>query len=195
MVFSTTIQAAIKFAIKTHELLQKQKRKGKDVPYVVHPLIVGLLLSRAGASDAVIAAGILHDTIEDSTPKKPVTVALITEKFGSHIAALVASVTEDSAIADWERRKEESLRRIDTYTSESLWIKSADVLANVSELLDDYGKQGEATFARFAAGKARVVHHYCACITALEQRSKECGLNPFLHELHQHRNALEALRG
>jgi (p)ppGpp synthase/HD superfamily hydrolase len=60
----------IRFSIKTHEVCQKQTRKGKDIPYITHPLIVGLILARAGAGEEVVIAGILHDTIEDSTPKK-----------------------------------------------------------------------------------------------------------------------------
>jgi len=40
------IQKAIKFAVKTHEVYQKQARKGKDVSYITHPLTVGLILSQ-----------------------------------------------------------------------------------------------------------------------------------------------------
>jgi (p)ppGpp synthase/HD superfamily hydrolase len=38
MVYREQIKKAIRFAIKTHEVYQKQKRKGKDVPYITHPL-------------------------------------------------------------------------------------------------------------------------------------------------------------
>ena len=58
--------SAIRFMVKTHEVYQKQKRKGKDVTYISHPLTVGLILARAGAPGDGIIAGILHTTIEDS---------------------------------------------------------------------------------------------------------------------------------
>ncbi|MBF8280961.1 MAG: HD protein [Candidatus Magasanikbacteria bacterium] len=51
MIYTTLIKDAIKFSIKTHEVYQKQKRKGKDIPYITHPLTVGLILSAAGANE------------------------------------------------------------------------------------------------------------------------------------------------
>ena len=69
MIYTKKIKDAIKFSIKTHEVYQKQKRKGKDIPYITHPLTVGLILARAGAWPHIIAGGILHDTIEDSVPE------------------------------------------------------------------------------------------------------------------------------
>jgi len=66
MIYTAKIRQAIRFAIKTHEVYQKQKRKGKDVGYISHPLTVGVVLAKAGASENVIVAGVLHDTIEDS---------------------------------------------------------------------------------------------------------------------------------
>jgi (p)ppGpp synthase/HD superfamily hydrolase len=68
-----SLQKAVRFAIKTHEIHQKQKRKGKDIAYITHPLTVGMLLAKAGMRVEVIMAGILHDTIEDSVDEKKVT--------------------------------------------------------------------------------------------------------------------------
>lgn len=41
MIFTPIIQKAFIFAIKVHEIDRKQKRKGKDIPYLVHPLSFG----------------------------------------------------------------------------------------------------------------------------------------------------------
>src|SRR3989344_98403 len=71
------IRDALRFALETHEIHQKQKRKGKDVPYITHPLTVGLILARAGAWPHIIAGGILHDTIEDSVPEHKVTYEIL----------------------------------------------------------------------------------------------------------------------
>jgi len=46
MIYTKQIHTAIQFAIKVHEIDTKKKRKGKDVPYVTHPLTVGLILAR-----------------------------------------------------------------------------------------------------------------------------------------------------
>lgn len=56
------IDRALRFAVQAHG---SQTRKGTAVPYITHPVGVALLLARTGASDDVIAAGLLHDTAED----------------------------------------------------------------------------------------------------------------------------------
>lgn len=50
---------------------QGQTRKGKDqLPYLFHPAIVGMILSKLGYDDDTIVAGIVHDLLEDTlTPK------------------------------------------------------------------------------------------------------------------------------
>ena len=55
------IDKAINFAAEAHA---GQFRKGTNTPYITHPFAVGMSLQRVRCSDEVIAAGILHDTIE-----------------------------------------------------------------------------------------------------------------------------------
>ena len=88
------IQTAIKFAIKTHEVYQQQKRKGKDIAYITHPLTVGIILAKIDSSDDVIIAGILHDTTEDSIPEKKVTKNMIAKRFGNNVEIGRASCRE-----------------------------------------------------------------------------------------------------
>ena len=57
------IQLAIQTAVEHHE---GQKRKGSNIPYIVHPIEVGIILTENGANEEVITAGILHDTLEDT---------------------------------------------------------------------------------------------------------------------------------
>jgi len=88
------IQKAIKFATKTHEVYQKQKRKGKDIPYITHPLSAGIILAYAGADADVVCAGILHDTVEDSIEEKKVSGEMLEQRFGERVASLVLDVDE-----------------------------------------------------------------------------------------------------
>ena len=138
LALSPTISRAIRFATKTHEIYQKQRRKGKDIPYITHPLVVGLILARAGASEDVVAAGILHDTIEDSIPEKKVSSEMLSERFGEAVSQLVESVSELDKSLPWEERKREALEHIKSFSHEALLVKSADTLCNVSELIDDF---------------------------------------------------------
>jgi hypothetical protein len=159
MYYTHKIQSAIQFALEVHEVSQKQKRKGKDIPYIVHPVTVGMILARAGASEDVVAAGILHDTIEDSSTEHKATKEEIAQLFGPNVAELVASVTEENKDLSWEERKAEALAHVEHFSHDSLLVKSADVLANTAELIEDYKKVGDAVFERFNAGKARILSY------------------------------------
>ena len=170
MIFSKRFSRAIRFSIKTHEIYQKQKRKGKDIPYITHPFIVGLILARAGVDEDVVIAGILHDTVEDSTPEKKVTLEMLEKRFGTVVADLVKSVTESDKSLSWEERKQEALNHIKTFSHGSLLVKSADVISNSTELIEDYDRHGEDTFARFNAPKERTLGHTLKVVAALLDR-------------------------
>jgi len=142
---------AIRFAIKTHEVYQKQKRKGKDIPYITHPLSVGLVLAMARANNYVIVAGILHDTIEDSISEKKVTKQMLEDRFGSHVAQIVDEVSEQDKSKPWFERKLEAIAHIKTMSLNALWVKTADTICNLSELVDDFNKDGADIFSRFNA--------------------------------------------
>ncbi len=176
MLYTPKIQKAIQLATQTHEIDQKQKRKGRDIPYIVHPLTVALILSCAGASEDVITAGILHDAIEDSIAEKKVTVDMVREIFGENVASLVLSVTEQDKSLSWEVRKAEALGHIKTFSHDSVLVKSADLIANVSDTIADYQREGEAIFAKFNAPKEKTIKSRVDTITALLARWPESPL-------------------
>lgn len=152
-VYINLTKEAVRFAIETHEVHQKQKRKGKDIPYITHPLTVGIILARADASEEVVVAGILHDTIEDSVADHRVTKEMVAERFGEYVAALVDSVTEPDKSLSWEERKLEAYERIKHFSHDSLLVKAADVISNVGEILEDYHKDGAGAFDRFKVSR------------------------------------------
>jgi (p)ppGpp synthase/HD superfamily hydrolase len=180
MIYTPTIRKAVVFSIKTHEVYQKQKRKGKDIAYITHPLTVGLMLARANAGEDIIVAGILHDTIEDSIDKKKVTRGMLVERFSQNVADLVDSVTEHRKDLEWEARKREALEQIKTFSRDSLPVKSADIISNVSEIFEDYRKEGLNTFRRFNAPKEKVVRHYMETMETILGRWPEI---PFVDDL------------
>jgi hypothetical protein len=176
MLFTHKISQAIKFATKTHEVYQKQKRKGKDIPYITHPLTVGLILARAGADEDTVVAGILHDTIEDSIATKKVSKEMLIKKFGQSVAELVLSVTEENKELSWQERKQQALEHIQTFSHQSLLLKSADILANTNELIADHSKDGDQVFERFNAPKMPILEHLLRAITAIITRWPESPL-------------------
>ncbi len=162
MIYTQNIKNAIAFSIQVHEVDQKQKRKGKDIAYITHPLTVALILARAGASEEVIVAGLLHDAVEDCEPHGSVTREMVAEKFSEEVATLVASVTEENKELSWEERKREALAHIAHFSHGSVLVKSADILSNVTEILDDHARDGDAIFTRFNHGREAVIANYIA---------------------------------
>lgn len=110
-----------------------QRRKGVAAePYVNHLAEVAeLLASATGGSDvALVAAGVLHDTIEDTAT----TRAELETGFGADIAALVAEVTDDKALPKATRK----LLQVDLAAKKSArarMIKLADKTSNLRALL------------------------------------------------------------
>ncbi|MBO4728385.1 MAG: HD domain-containing protein, partial [Spirochaetaceae bacterium] len=105
------IQEAIIFATLAHE---GQKRKGTDIPYIVHPMEVMQILTECHCNDDVIIAGILHDTLED-TKTVP---ADIEKKFGSAVLKLVQSESEDKS-KTWKERKQNTIDELKTASAET----------------------------------------------------------------------------
>ena len=156
---------AIEFAARAHS---GQYRKGTQVPYIVHPLNVGRLLIEAGASEAVAAAGILHDTLEDAG----VTLEAVCRTFGAEVAELVAAVSEPpkSEVA-WEGRKRELLRRMAAAAPGVVLVEAADKLDNLTSIAADLGRLGPAVWDRFNRPRPSQHWFYGAMARALSERA------------------------
>lgn len=92
---------ALRFAAERHKT---QRRKGgREVPYINHPIDVATLLATvAGVTDPeILAAALLHDTVEDTDT----TLDEISAQFGETVAAIVAEVTDDCALPSDERKR------------------------------------------------------------------------------------------
>lgn len=174
------IQQAITLAIQTHEVNRQQKRKGKDIPYITHPLTVGLLLARTGADDDVICAGLLHDTIEDSKAEHKISVQDIKEQFGDTVAQMVADVTEQDKSLPWEERKRLAKEQIKDFSHDSLLVKSADIVANLKELIADYKLEGDQIFDRFNGPKDKFIKNQ---IETIEEILMQWPQNPLANDL------------
>ena len=101
---SARIERAVEVAKKAHE---GQFRKTGE-PYIVHPLAVKKILEEWGMDEDTIIAGILHDTVEDTT----LTLDDIRHEFGESVAFLVDGVTKLSTARN-------GMRDIDTYLPET----------------------------------------------------------------------------
>jgi (p)ppGpp synthase/HD superfamily hydrolase len=120
-------RAALSYAEERHA---GQRRKADGAPFIEHPLEVAWLLYRAGAPDDVIAAGVLHDTVE----KTGADIADLRARFGTRTAALVAAVSEDSDIPTYAKRKAALRDQVAAAGPEALMVFAADKVSKVREL-------------------------------------------------------------
>lgn len=154
------IHKAILFAACAHE---GQKRKGTKVPYIVHPFEVAQILTDAGASETVICAGLLHDTVEDTS----VTLEEIRKEFGSEVSGLVGWMTEEKTLS-WEERKEKAINSVDdSMPMEAKMLVCADKLSNLRSIQSDLETVGETVWARFKRGKEKQKWYYGSMIAQL----------------------------
>lgn len=186
MIYSPKLQKAINIATQAHS---GQIRKGKPYrAYITHPLTVGLILARTGADENIIIAGILHDSIEDTH----VTKAEIEKEFGGEVAEMVNDVTEQDKTLPWVKRKSLAQEHIPLMGNKSLLVKSADLLHNLTDIIEDYRKEGEEIFKIFHAPKKMQLERYKELICAIEKAWKE---NPLLPELRKALSEIERLWG
>lgn len=186
---SLKIGRAIEFAKKVHK---GQTRKGKDTPYITHPEAVGQILSGVTKDEDIICAGILHDTIEDAKPYGSVTKETIEGLFESKVAKIVNDLTEQDKTLPWAVRKQQALEHIKEMDNDSLLVKSADVLHNLTDQIADYRKEGDAMFQRFNAPKEAQLARYKKLITEISKRWPE---NPLLAELEVNLDKVKRLWG
>jgi hypothetical protein len=95
-------------------------------------LEVAELLCDAGCSDVVVAAGLLHDTIDGAR----VTMARLATLFGDDVANLVAAVSEDPSITTYRERKQQLRERVRNAGHHAALLFAATTIAEVRELPD-----------------------------------------------------------
>jgi GTP pyrophosphokinase len=111
-----------------------QKRLSGE-PYIIHPLNVAGILEELGLDESVIAAGLLHDVVEDTVYTKQDMV----RDFGTEIANLVEGVTKISELKSQSKETEaaENIRKMLVATIQDarvILIKLADKTHNMRTL-------------------------------------------------------------
>jgi predicted HD phosphohydrolase len=107
---------------------------GDEVPFIEHPLTVAGLLAEQEFGDELLAAGLLHDTLEYTD----LELGTLRERFGMKVALIVCALSEDFEIGDYEERKLEVRARVAATGIEAQRVFAADKIANVIEARDDY---------------------------------------------------------
>lgn len=126
---------ALIYAIRAHDSIG-QRRKYTDEPYVVHPIRVATLVAAETDNADILSAALLHDVLEDVTPKNPRFDAdSIRVTFGETVLRLVEELTdvfttEAFPQVNRQERKKREAYRLAGISPEAQLVKLADLIDN-----------------------------------------------------------------
>ena len=128
----TLILKAAHFAAKKH---RDQRRKDKHAsPYIIHPISVALEIAQIGGVDdpEILAAALLHDTLEDTDTKPEELEA----KFGKKVCEYVLDVTDDKTLPKDERKRRQ-IEHAKKISKGAALIKLGDKISNVTDVINN----------------------------------------------------------
>lgn len=148
------------FASSAHE---HQFRKGTTIPYIIHPFETAMILQNENCSNDVIIAGLLHDTLEDTS----LTADIIENEFGKRTVSLVLACTENKTLT-WEERKNHKIDYVRNTEDEDIKkIACADKLSNMRSIFIDLQSYQDDLWIRFNRGRNAQRWYYGKIIEVL----------------------------
>ncbi|MEB3231570.1 MAG: HD domain-containing protein [Leptolyngbyaceae bacterium] len=127
---TTLILKALDFAARKH---RDQRRKGNNAaPYINHPIdLVTLLWQKGGVRDEIVmAAALLHDTVEDTDT----SFEELEQEFGAAVRQVVSEVTDDKSLPK-AQRKQLQIDHAPHLSHRARLVKLADKIANLRDIL------------------------------------------------------------
>ena len=178
----TIFDEAIRFAVEKHSGML---RKRESTPYILHPLEVATIVSTISSDEELLAAAVLHDTVEDTDT----TLEEIRRLFGPRVAMLVASETEDKRRSlppseSWRIRKEESLEELRHAADPAvrvLWL--GDKLSNMRSFYRAWKISGDSIWESFNQSDPAQQAWYYRSIDAILSELKSCDAWQEFHHL------------
>lgn len=171
------IEKALMFATLAHS---GQVRKSEtDKPQIVHPMAVAQLLIEYGADNNLIAAGALHDVVEDTKYE----LEDIKRVFGEDIADLVNSASEPDKSKSWEERKLHTINNTRNLNIRKKLLITADKINNIESLERLFKQKGQKDFSAFKRGEEKQEWYYRNIYESLVENEDK--LNPLFIRLEQ----------
>ena len=141
------VDKAILFSTKAH---QGTERRGKGFPYIIHPLEAMAIAATITNDPEVLAAAVLHDTVEDT----PVTNDDLVREFGERVAWLVETETDhhhdtDGHVLSWQERKQRDMDNLRALPRDAKIVAMGDKLSNMRAIARDYKLKGDELWQMF----------------------------------------------
>lgn len=165
MLLTPKIEQAI---VRSAILHKDQKRKVSGIPYIIHPYTVAFMLAQHTADEDIIAAGLLHDVLEDVAHY---SAQDLTEEFGERVCRIVREVSEEYTFEErmnhslrkngnWQGRKAQYLVALACDSEEALLVAAADKLHNLHSFLNDYRVYGDQVWHSLGSTSEQMVWFY-----------------------------------
>ncbi|MDP2816508.1 MAG: HD domain-containing protein [Rectinemataceae bacterium] len=129
-----------------------QVRKEGGTPYIVHPFMIALKLTKSGFPEPVIAAALVHDVPEDTD----VTVETLRAELGDEVADIVCAVTNDDSLS-WEEKKLKYIETVRVGSEGAKAVAIADKIHNAESLIAAHARLGPALWNHFKAGRDKKI--------------------------------------
>lgn len=146
------IHEAVLFAEKAH---RGQGRKGTEIAYITHPMEVMQILASVNGAPELLAAGVLHDTVEDTGA----SVEELRAEFGDRVARLVESHSEEKS-RPWQERKQHTIDTLNSGDRDTRLLIMADMTANLRSMYSDHLRVGNRLWERFNAPRQLQAWYY-----------------------------------
>ena len=146
---TSLVDKAIIYAVNAHKGVP---RRGRDFPYIVHPLEALTIVATMTSQPELLAAAVLHDVVEDT----PCTVEDIRAEFGDCVAELVDAETEKhdqsrSREDSWRDRKLAALEALRQSSRDVKIVALGDKLSNMRAIARDFARYGDDFWKQFHA--------------------------------------------
>lgn len=140
---------AMIFAINAHH---GTERRGKQSPYIIHPMEAVEIVATITNDQELLAAAALHDVAEDTE----FTIEDIRKEFGDRVAGLVESESDPvidgkNETESWKERKQIGIERLKKAGYDEKVVAIGDKLSNLRAIARDYEKMGNEVWKIFHA--------------------------------------------
>ena len=162
------VDKALIFAINAHH---NTERRGKQLPYIIHPMEVVSIVATMTNDPDLLAAAALHDTVEDCD----VSIETISKEFNDRVAKIVENESDKftpgiSEQDSWKERKQAAIKRIKGLPIEGKIVALGDKLSNARAMLLDYKAIGDKLWERFHCSDPKEHEwHYRGLVDSLSE--------------------------
>ena len=162
---TSLLDRAVIFAVRAHA---GGARKGKNLPYIVHPLEAVAIVATISDDQELLAAAALHDVVEDTDT----STEQLRAEFGDRVASLVSADTNPPRVAGdtWRSRKQAALDRLAASSRDAKTVAIGDKLSNLRAITNDHQAVGELLWQRFKApgGREDIEWYYRGLAASLD---------------------------